>query len=164
MKVSLLATAALAGLLLSGCAAQGAPAAGGTAAAPSAAAGAPSAATAAQPSASPASATPAALSTEGKVHFTGDYKKTTAADSAKIIELSKQWYSPEKEAALKEKLTGAGLASNIPPEQVAQGWYSRTATACQAKFDGYKMKTTGVWAEIDKVVTGTYCPEVPEIG
>lgn len=161
MKVSLLTAAALASLLaLSGCGAaaqstpSGAAAVSGTAS-PSGMAEAQSTA-----SAEAAPTTQAALSTEGKVHFSGDYTKTTAADSEKIIELSKQWYTPEKEAVLREKMAGTGLASNIPQEQVDLGWYVRTATACQAKFDGHKIPMEGVWVEIDKLVTSTYCPEV----
>lgn len=73
---------------------------------------------AAQPSA------PAAASTEGKVHFTGDYTKTIAADSDRILELSRQWHSPEREAALRAKMASAGLSSNISAD-VAGEWYSR---------------------------------------
>lgn len=172
MKTSLLTAAVLAGLLaLSGCAA----ASSDSAATPtesSTAPAAPAASNAAVPSGSSdaASSSPAAdaagqpstqgtASTEGKVHFTGDYTQTTAADSARILELSKQWHSPEKEAALKAKLADSGLSSNIPAE-IAGEWYSRAATACQARFDGHAMTVEGAWVKIDNLVRETYCPEL----
>lgn len=170
MKASLLTAAALATLLaLSGCAA----ASSDSAPAPSAGAGTPAAtnsapaasSTEAAAQAAPSSSAPAAgssksaASTEGKVHFTGDYTKTTAADSDKILELSKQWYSPEKEAALKAKMASAGLSSNIPAD-IAGEWYSRAATACQARFDGHTLTVQGVWVKIDDLVRATYCPEL----
>lgn len=169
MKASFLATAAVAGVLaLSGCASAtpqntpqeaAAPAAVSVTASPSATAKAePTVPAAAAPATSAASA--AAASTEGKVHFTGDYKKATVAETAKIVELSKQWYSPEKEAVLKAKMADAGLASSIPQEQVDQGWYARAAAVCQAKFDGLDLPLQGPLLEISQMVTGAYCPEV----
>ena len=86
--------------------------------------------------------------------------KATAADTAKLLEVSKQWHSPEKEAALKAKMAGAGLASSIPQEQVDQGWYAMAAAVCQAKFDGFEIPVQGAILEISELVTGTYCPEV----
>jgi hypothetical protein len=55
-----------------------------------------------------ATATPApAGPLEGKVPFTGDYTKTTPADSAEMLELSKQWYSAGKKG-FREIQTGCG--------------------------------------------------------
>jgi hypothetical protein len=170
MKTSFFTAAALAGLLaLSGCAAaasdSAAPTAGSGAPVASAAAGAAEAPSPAAPSSPSADAavqpSPQATgSTEGKVHFTGDYTQTTEADSAKLTELSKQWYSPEKEAALKAKLEGAGLSSNIPASKAGE-WYSRAAASCQAMFDGHPLTPpSAVWVEIDSIVRATYCPEL----
>jgi hypothetical protein len=169
MKTSLFTAAALAGLLaLSGCTAAssdgGTPTAGSSAPAASASAGAAEAPSPAAPSSAAAAAaqpSPQATgSTEGKVHFTGDYTQTTEADSAKLTELSKQWYSPEKEAALKAKLEGAGLSSNIPASKAGE-WYSRAAASCQAMFDGHPLTPpSAVWVEIDSIVRATYCPEL----
>jgi hypothetical protein len=169
MKTSLLTAAALAGLLaLSGCAAassDSAAATGGSKApAASATAGAAEAPSPAAPSSAAAAAAAASsqgtASTADKVHFTGDYTQTTEADSAKLTELSKQWYSPEKEAALKAKLEGAGLSSNIPASKAGE-WYSRAAASCQAMFDGHPLTPpSAVWVEIDSIVRATYCPEL----
>ena len=168
MKASLLTAAALAGMLaLTGCAAASSDDTPPSAVASVAASASPSAEAAPQPAA-PAAATPApkspapaaARSTEGKVHFSGDYMKATAADTAKLLEVSKQWHSPEKEAALKAKMAGAGLASSIPQEQVDQGWYAMAAAVCQAKFDGFEIPVQGAILKISELVTGTYCPEV----
>lgn len=158
MKTSFLTAAALAGVLaMSGCAAasQGASPTDAPSAAASVSA-APTMTAVAQPAAPAA----APQSTEGKAHFAGDYKKATPAETAKVVELSKQWYSPEKESALKAKMAGAGLASSIPQEQADQGWYAKAAAVCQVKFDGVKIPAKGAFLEISQLITSTYCPEV----
>lgn len=165
MKASFLTAAAVAGLLaLSGCAAASPQSTSPESAAPAAVSAtvAPSETAKVQPTSSAAAAaTPAAAASTGsKVHFTGDYKKATAAETAKIVELSKQWHSPEKEAVLKAKMADAGLASSIPQEQVDHGWYARAAAVCQAKFDGLDLPLQGPLLEISEMVTGAYCPEV----
>lgn len=43
---------------------------------------------------------------------------------------------------------------------MAAEWYSRAATACQARFDGHTMTVQGVWLKIDNLVRATYCPEL----
>lgn len=143
MKV-LLAAAVVAGLLaLSGC---------GTAAST----------TPASSAAATAPTTQAAQSTsslDGKAHFTGDYAMTTAADSAAIIEIARQWSTPEEKDALKAKMDAAGLSSSIPAE-IAPTWYSRAAVSCQAKFDGHPMPVDGVYAQINTLILDTYCPEL----
>ncbi|MGX1162390.1 hypothetical protein FBY31_3553 [Arthrobacter sp. SLBN-100] len=171
MKASLLTTAALAGLLaLSGCAAApsdsaGTPTEGSSTPAAVAGAGAAEAPSASAPSpgsagAAAQSTTQGTDSTAGKVHFTGDYTQTTEADSAKILELNKQWISPEKEAELKAKLDSAGLSSNIPGE-IAADWYSsRAGSYCQAYFDGHNLNPEGVWIEVGNAVRSVYCPEL----
>lgn len=163
MKASLLTALGLAGVVaLTGCGA----ATTGTAAAPAtgaasspAAVGAPSSAVAAPAATASATASAAAESTEGKVHFTGDYTKTTSADSQKIIELARQWYSPAKEAALREKMASTGLAARAA-KSVQDRWYAESVTSCQARFDGYIVPVSGISAEIDSLVRSVYCPEV----
>lgn len=159
MKAALLSALALAVVLaLTGCGADttGTAAASATGAASSpAAAGAPSSGLAA----SAATASAASASTEGKVHFTGDYTKTTSADSQKIIELARQWYSPAKEAALREKMASTGLAARAA-KSVPDRWYAESVTSCQARFDGYIVPVSGISAEIDSLVRSVYCPEV----
>lgn len=95
--------------------------------------------------------------TEGKVHFTGDYTKMTPADSAKVIELGKQWRSPDKQALFQEKMDGSGLSVNVPPEQ-AETYYGRAAEACQRRFDDYRPPLEGVWLEIENLALSVYCP------
>lgn len=113
----------------------------------------PAAEAPAAPDASPAQ--PA----EGKANFSGDYTKASPADSAKIIELAKQWHSAEKEALFHEKMDGSGLSSNVPPEQ-AETWYAQAAGACQRRFDGYMPPLQGVWLEIENLALKVYCPEL----
>jgi hypothetical protein len=104
--------------------------------------------------------TAANSSTEGKLHFAGDYSQTTEADSNAIQELSKQWVTPEKQAALKAKLDAAGLSSNIPAE-IQPDWYSvRSGAICQMRFDGHTREPEGVFIEIEKIVVSEYCPEL----
>jgi hypothetical protein len=161
MKTSLITAVALAGVLaLTGCgtAATGTETpATGAASSPAAMAGAQSSASAA--AAPTATASAAAASTEGKVHFTGDYTKTTAADSDKIIELAQQWYSPAKEATLREKMASTGLAAKATPA-LPDLWYASSVTSCQARFDGHILPLEGFWGEVDSVVRSVYCPEV----
>lgn len=157
---ALITSAALAGLLaLSGCAAasQDTAPASSAAASPSGMADAQSSASAA--AAPTTQAAQAAGPLDGKVHFKGDYELTTAADSAEIIEISRQWYSDEKKAALKAKMDAAGLSSNIPAD-IAPTWYARAAASCQAKFDGHPLVVDGVYAQINNLILSTYCPEV----
>ena len=167
MKASLFTAIALAGVLaLTGCGA----AATGTAAAPvtpaaSSPASASAAAKAGAQSSTSAAAAPtatasaAAASTEGKVHFTGDYTKTSAADSDKIIEIAQQWYSPAKEAELREKMASTGLAAKATPA-LPDPWYASSVTSCQARFDGHIIPLAGFWGEVDSLVRSVYCPEV----
>lgn len=159
---SLITAAALAGLLaLTGCAA-----ASQDASAPaSSAAASPSGMAEAQSSESAAAApttqaSQPAGSLEGKVHYNGDYAVTTPAESAEIIEISKQWFSNEKKAALKAKMDAAGLSSKIPAD-IAPTWYARAAASCQAKFDGNPLVVDGVYAEINTLILSTYCPGLP---
>ena len=112
-----------------------------------------SAAQAAPPAANPAPAI------EGKVHFPGDYTKASPADSAKIVELSKQWHSADKEALFHEKMDGSGLSANVPVDQ-AETFYGRAAEACQRRFDSYKPPLEGVWLEIENLAVNVYCPEL----
>lgn len=161
MKASLLTAIALAGVLaLTGCGAaatgpSAAPATGG-ASSPAMAGAQTSVSAAAAPT---ATASAAAASTEGKVHFTGDYTKTTAADSDKIIELAQQWYSPAKEATLREKMASTGLVAKASPA-LPDTWYASSVTSCQARFDGHIMPLEGFWGEVDSLVRSVYCPEV----
>lgn len=113
----------------------------------------PPAAQATPPAANPAPAI------EGKVHFPGDYTKASPADSAKIVELSKQWHSADKEALFHEKMDGSGLSSNVPPDQ-AETFYGQAAEACQRRFDGYKPPLEGVRLEIENLAVSVYCPEL----
>lgn len=183
MKVFLLTAAALIGLFgLTGCSGQppattSAPAspAATTASTPSDTAEAPSSdpgpAQATEPVPAPAQATeqPAAPAAppaanpvpaiEGKVHFPGDYTKASPADSAKILEISKQWHSADKEALFHEKMDGSGLSSNVPPDQ-AETFYGQAAQACQRRFDGYKPPLEGVGLEIEELAVSVYCPEL----
>ncbi|CAH0157645.1 MULTISPECIES: hypothetical protein [unclassified Arthrobacter] len=170
MKVSLLTAVALIGLFgLTGCTGQSqgtnsapeSPAAT-TASAPPPGTAAESTDSAVVPDAAlppgqlPPTAIPNQLA-EGKVHFTGDYTKATPADSAKIIELAKQWHSADKEALFHEKMDGSGLSSNVPPEQ-AETFYGRAAEACQRRFDGYKPPLEGSSLEIENLALSIYCP------
>lgn len=157
---ALFTAAALAGLLaLSGCAApaQETIPASSAAASPSGMAEAQSSASAA--AAPTTQAAQAGSSLPGKAHFKGDYALATAADSAEIIELSRQWYSPEKKAALKAKMDAEGLMSNIPAE-IAPTWFARAAVSCQAVYDGHPMPVDGVYAKINTLILTTYCPEL----
>lgn len=94
-----------------------------------------------------------------KAHFSGDHATTDAAESAKIIELAKQWHSAEKEALFHEKMDASGLSSHIPAEQ-AEAWYGQAAAACQRRFDGHMPPLEGPWAEIEKLAVSIYCPEL----
>ena len=178
MKVSLLTAAALVSLFgLAACTSQSnssAPASPGPTTASTASA--PPSVTAEAQSADPAAAQPtvqptvqpttpaadSAPSAAGKVHFTGDYTKTTVADSAdsvKIIELAKQWHSADKEALFHERMDGSGLSSHVPAEQ-AEAFYGQAAVACQRRFDGYAPPLQGVWLEIENLALSVYCPEL----
>jgi hypothetical protein len=108
------------------------------------------------PTAPPANVTQA---TEGKVHHSGDYAAASPADSARIIELARQWHSAEKEALFHEKMDASGLSSNVPPEQ-AETFYGQAAVACQRRFDGHTPPLEGVWVEIESLALSVYCPEL----
>lgn len=181
MKVSLLTAAALIGVFgLTACTgpsrstspapASPAPTTASTASAqPSGTAEAQSAdPAAAQPPVQPISEPPAqssaptaglAQSAPDKVHFTGDHARADVADSAKIIELARQWHSAEKEALFHEKMDGSGLSSNVPAEQ-AEAFYGQAATACQRRFDGHTPPLEGVGLEIENLALSVYCPEL----
>lgn len=174
MKVALLTAAALITVLgLSGCAGQSlnTPSASASAlASPSTPASAASASPAAV-SSSPATMPPPAqanaaapdaapaMPAESKGHFNGDHAQGTAADSAVILELAKQWHSAEKEALFHEKMDSTGLSSHVPPEQ-AEIWFGQAAVACQRRFDGYTPPLEGVWKDIEYLALGEYCPEL----
>lgn len=99
-----------------------------------------------------------AASTAEKEHFTGDYRNTSKEDSDRINELGQQWYSPEKEADLREKLAAAGLESNIPTDPEID-WYQRAGNYCQFRFDGYDDQVSGVWKDIEDLAVDSFCPE-----